>query len=117
MKDTQLYEQLLGLSAPWSVSRVELELERNRITGGGVTAGIDFGLHLARVLAGEDVAQRIQLSIEYAPAPPFQAGSPATAPAAVLDEYATRAAPKMERRQQAVATAAARLAELGRHAG
>jgi len=92
-------------------------VDRNRITGGGVTAGIDFGLHLARVLAGEDVAQRIQLSIEYAPAPPFQAGSPATAPAAVLDEYATRAAPKMERRQQAVATAAARLAELGRHAG
>ena len=32
MKDTQLYEQLLGLSKPWSVSRVELELERNRIT-------------------------------------------------------------------------------------
>src|SRR2546426_6757568 len=61
-------------------------VDRNRITGGGVTAGIDFGLHLASLLAGEEVAQRIQLSLEYAPQPPFHAGSPATAPVAVVDE-------------------------------
>jgi cyclohexyl-isocyanide hydratase len=56
----------------------------NVITGGGVTAGIDFALTLAAELAGVAVAQSIQLSIEYAPAPPFDAGRPETAPAAVL---------------------------------
>ena len=92
-------------------------VDRNRITGGGVTAGIDFGLHLAGLLAGEVVAQRIQLSLEYAPQPPFEAGTPTTASSAVLEEYRTLAAPKMERRRQAVATAAARLADLDRASG
>jgi len=50
--------------------------DRNRISGGGVTAGIDFGLALAAELASEDVAREIQLSIEYDPQPPFDAGSP-----------------------------------------
>ncbi|WNG22779.1 DJ-1/PfpI family protein [Cystobacter fuscus] len=50
------------------------------LTGGGVTAGIDFGLTLAAELAGPEVAQAIQLLLEYAPAPPFNAGSPETAP-------------------------------------
>jgi len=85
-------------------------VDRNRITGGGVTAGIDFGLYLAGQLAGENVAQRIQLSLEYAPQPPFDAGTPTTAPPAVLEEYRTLAVPKMERRRQAVEAAAARLA-------
>lgn len=53
------------------------------ITGGGVTAGIDFGLHLAARLAGAEVAQAIQLSLEYAPQPPFDAGRPETAPPAI----------------------------------
>ena len=53
-------------------------------TGGGVTAGIDFALTVAAELAGEDVAQAIQLGLEYAPAPPFDAGRPETAPAHVL---------------------------------
>lgn len=53
--------------------------DRNRISGGGVTAGIDFGLVLAAELAGEEVAKEIQLSIEYDPAPPFDAGSPESA--------------------------------------
>src|SRR5580698_3172373 len=48
-------------------------------TGGGVTAGIDFALTMVAELAGQDVAEGIQLGIEYAPAPPFDAGSPATA--------------------------------------
>jgi putative intracellular protease/amidase len=56
----------------------------NIITGGGVTAGIDFALSVAAELAGDDIAQAIQLGIEYAPAPPFNAGRPETAPAAVL---------------------------------
>lgn len=50
--------------------------DRNRFTGGGVTAGIDFGLALAAELAGEETARAIALGIEYAPAPPFEAGTP-----------------------------------------
>jgi cyclohexyl-isocyanide hydratase len=50
--------------------------DRNRLTGGGVTAGIDFGLTLVAEIAGEDVAKEIQLSLEYDPKPPFNAGSP-----------------------------------------
>jgi transcriptional regulator GlxA family with amidase domain len=51
-------------------------VDRNRMTGGGVTAGIDFGLTLAAALAGETVARTIQLQMEYAPVPPFAAGTP-----------------------------------------
>ena len=50
----------------------------NVITGGGVTAGIDFALTVLAELAGEDFAQAIQLGLEYAPAPPFNAGRPET---------------------------------------
>jgi len=50
--------------------------DRNRLTGGGVTAGIDFGLTLAAELAGEEVAKAIQLALEYDPAPPFDCGTP-----------------------------------------
>jgi transcriptional regulator GlxA family with amidase domain len=54
------------------------------ITGGGVTAGIDFALTLAAELTNPETAQLIQLSLEYAPAPPFDAGRPETAPPSVL---------------------------------
>ena len=50
--------------------------DRNRISGGGVTAGIDFGLAVAAELAGEEVAKSIQLGFEYDPQPPFDYGSP-----------------------------------------
>lgn len=50
--------------------------DRNRITGGGVTAGVDFGFVLAAEIAGETVARRIQLLIEYDPKPPFEGGTP-----------------------------------------
>lgn len=50
--------------------------DRNRITGGGVTAGVDFGFVLAAEIAGETVARRIQLLIEYDPKPPFEGGVP-----------------------------------------
>jgi cyclohexyl-isocyanide hydratase len=53
------------------------------ITGGGVTAGIDFALSVTAEIAGAEVAQRIQLSIEYDPAPPFSAGTPDCAPESV----------------------------------
>ncbi|MDQ8729963.1 DJ-1/PfpI family protein [Bradyrhizobium sp. LHD-71] len=64
--------------------------DRNRITGGGVTAGIDFGLTLAEKLSDRTTAQMIQLMLEYNPAPPFNAGSPETAPAEVLERLRTR---------------------------
>lgn len=54
-------------------------VDGNVITGGGVTAGIDFALMIAAALRGEATAQEIQLSIEYDPEPPFHAGSPRTA--------------------------------------
>lgn len=56
----------------------------NVFSGGGVTAGIDFALTLAAEMDGEAVAQGVQLSLEYAPEPPFSAGRPESAPAAVL---------------------------------
>jgi cyclohexyl-isocyanide hydratase len=51
-------------------------IDRNRATGGGVTAGIDFGLALMAEVAGEDLARAVQLAIEYAPQPPFASGTP-----------------------------------------
>lgn len=60
-------------------------VDRNRITGGGVTAGIDFGLVLTSLIAGEDAAKRVQLSLEYNPQPPFQSGSPRTAPVHIVE--------------------------------
>jgi cyclohexyl-isocyanide hydratase len=50
--------------------------DRNRVSGGGVTAGIDFALALAAELAGEEVAKMLQLAFEYDPRPPFDCGSP-----------------------------------------
>lgn len=61
------------------VSTERVVIDRNRITGSGVTAGIDFGLVVAAELCGEDTAKFIQLLLEYNPAPPFNAGSPETA--------------------------------------
>ncbi|MEM7050190.1 MAG: DJ-1/PfpI family protein [Acidobacteriota bacterium] len=58
--------------------------DRNRISGGGVTAGIDFGLVLLAELLGEDVAKMTQLALEYDPAPPFDAGTPEKAGPEIL---------------------------------
>lgn len=61
-------------------------VDRDRSTGGGVTAGLDFALTLAADLRGDLVAKSIQLGMEYAPAPPFDAGHPSTADAETLAE-------------------------------
>ncbi len=80
----------------------------NVLTGGGVTAGIDFALTLAAEIAGEDVAQTIQLYLEYAPAPPFAAGRPETAPPEILERARRIMAPYApERRSVAERVAAA----------
>jgi hypothetical protein len=54
------------------------------MTAAGVSSGIDMGLRLAQLIAGDEVAQTIQLSIEYDPQPPLDAGSPAKAPEAIV---------------------------------
>jgi len=59
-------------------------VDRNRITAGGVTAGLDFGLPVVAELAGEEAAKRAQLMIEYDPAPPFRSGHPRVAEPAVV---------------------------------
>jgi len=80
--------------------------DRNRITGGGVTAGIDFGLTLAAHLFGEEAAKRIQLIMEYNPTPPFCSGSLEQADAALVDELRNvNAARQDERRKVAVRAA------------
>jgi cyclohexyl-isocyanide hydratase len=84
-------------------------IDRNRVTGGGVTAGIDFALTLVSILIDRTAAEMIQLRLEYNPAPPFNAGAPETAPADVLARMQERIAPGQQRRRDAVARAAERL--------
>jgi cyclohexyl-isocyanide hydratase len=76
-------------------------VDRNRITGGGVTAGIDFGLRLAAELAGEQTARLIQLGLEYDPAPPFDSGHPDVADPALGAEVRRRLAPSITRTRSA----------------
>jgi cyclohexyl-isocyanide hydratase len=77
----------LNLLKLFNVDVVEerVVIDRNRITGGGVTAGIDFGLYVVAKLFNEDVAKEVQLMLEYNPAPPFNAGSPKTADEKIVD--------------------------------
>jgi cyclohexyl-isocyanide hydratase len=75
-------EQLTLMNVEVSTERVVID--RNRITGGGVTAGIDFALTIAAMLCGEDTAKFIELMLEYNPAPPFGVGSPAKADSQVV---------------------------------
>ncbi len=85
-------------------------VDRNRISGGGVTAGIDFALTLVSILIDRRTAEAIQLRLEYNPAPPFSAGSPDTAPPEVKALLEDRMAPFRQRRAEAIARAAARMA-------
>jgi cyclohexyl-isocyanide hydratase len=70
-------DQLAMLGAEVMPQRVVID--RNRVTGAGVTSGIDFGLTLLGLLCGEEVAKMTQLMMEYTPEPPFNAGTPETA--------------------------------------
>lgn len=76
------------------------------ITGGGVTAGIDFALVVIAEIAGEEVAQSIQLGLEYAPAPPFNAGSPDTAPPDVREKVMQRMQKVIQEKMPILETAA-----------
>ena len=83
--------------------------DRNRVTGGGVTAGIDFALALIARIAGEDHARAVQLGLEYDPAPPFDAGSPDKAGAALVAVYHARADRLAPERKRDLVAAAQRL--------
>ena len=84
-------------------------VDRNRVTGGGVTAGIDFALTLVSILIDRPTAEAIQLRLEYSPSPPFDSGSPDTAPPEILARLRQRNAAGQERRSAANQRAAARL--------
>ena len=75
----------------------------NLITAGGVTAGIDFGLAVVAELVGQAEAEAIQLGLEYAPAPPFSAGTPEEAPSAVLAAVKERLSPTRKAREAIIA--------------
>ena len=92
-------------------TRTRVCVDRNRVTGGGVTAGIDFALTLVSILFDRPTAEAIQLRLEYNPAPPFNSGSPDTAPPEVLAFIKERIAPGQPRRAELNARAAARLNE------
>ncbi len=81
----------------------------NLITGGGVTAGLDFAFTMVAELAGETLAQSVQLGLEYSPAPPFNAGRPETAPPEILAAVRERMDAFGQGRMEAARTAAARL--------
>ena len=83
-------------------------IDRNRITGGGVTAGIDFALFVIAQIFGASTAKSIQLAIEYAPAPPFDSGTPESADPDTLMRARAMLAPSLEERRRAVEEAARR---------
>ena len=81
-------------------------VDGNLITGGGVTAGIDFALRVVAEIAGQAAAEAIQLGVEYDPHPPFDAGSPDRAPDAVREMVLQRGAARQRDREERVGRAA-----------
>ncbi|BCL36457.1 DJ-1/PfpI family protein [Nostoc sp. MS1] len=78
------------------VSHKRVVVDSNRITGGGVTAGIDFALTIAAMLCGESTAKFLELMLEYNPAPPFGVGSPEKAPSRLVQAVLDVAKPLIE---------------------
>ena len=83
------YTGLLALVGA-TFEKARIVQDGNVVTAGGVASGIDFALHIATEIVGEETAQAIQLSIEYDPAPPFTSGHPDGAPASVTALVAPR---------------------------
>ena len=99
-------DQLAWFGAEPVAERVVFD--RNRVTGGGVTAGIDFALALTAAIRGEEHARFVQLSLEYDPAPPFDSGSPERADPETLARYhamVDRFAPGRAEKVRAIAAA------------
>jgi cyclohexyl-isocyanide hydratase len=83
--------------------------DRNRVTGGGVTAGIDFALTLAAHVSGDAVAKTLQLAFEYDPAPPFDSGSPERAEPEIVAAYQAAISSNFPAREADLKAAAHRL--------
>jgi cyclohexyl-isocyanide hydratase len=79
------------------------------VTGGGVTAGIDFALSLTAMIRGEEHAKLVQLSLEYDPQPPFRSGSPDDADQVIVDRVRELTRSSQSRRQAKVSAASAKL--------
>jgi cyclohexyl-isocyanide hydratase len=90
-------------------TKVRVCVDRNRVTGGGVTAGIDFALTLVSIMIDRETAEAIQLRLEYNPTPPFNSGSPDTAPPELVAMVNEKIAPAKQPRSEAIGRAAARL--------
>jgi cyclohexyl-isocyanide hydratase len=100
---------LLGYFGAAPVRR-RVVVDGNLVSAAGVTAGIDGALRVAALLRGDEAAERIQLDIQYAPEPPFHAGTPETAPSAVLAAVKARYAPLTRQRLETAKAVARRLA-------
>ena len=87
-------------------------IDRDRVTAAGVTSGIDGALALAELLHGRELAERIQLGMEYQPEPPTRAGSPHTAPPGLLSDMRAAGSKLYEARREACEAAAVRLSNL-----
>ena len=95
------YRDLLPLFGAVPVNQ-RVVTDRNRITGGGVTAGIDFGLTLLSILFGENLAKAIQLANEYDPHPPFDAGTPEKAGPEITQAVLAQMGPRLEKVRELV---------------
>lgn len=100
-------EQLALLGAHPVKERVVSD--RNRVTGAGVTSGIDFALNIVAEIYGDNIAKDIQLYMEYDPCPPFVCGSPRTASEVQLEDAKKKIAPFIEKRLEATLRASERL--------
>jgi len=77
-------------------------IDRNRMTGGGITAGIDFGLLLTALIGGDNTAKIVQLLLEYNPEPPFRSGLPKNAEPHILDTAMRITQPLFESRLEII---------------
>jgi cyclohexyl-isocyanide hydratase len=101
-------ELLRGFGAIPDEDRIVVD--GNLTTSGGITSGIDFGLHIAAQLVGVEQAKEIQLAMEYDPAPPFCSGSPRVAEPAILARFSEGIRERQQRRAALVREASRRLA-------
>jgi cyclohexyl-isocyanide hydratase len=102
-------EVLPSLGAEVTPGRVVQD--RNRITAGGITSGIDFGLHIAGILRGADFGRALELMLEYDPHPPYHSGTPELAPAGIRDGIRGMYAPSVKSALANAAAAKARWAK------
>ncbi|MBN3803105.1 DJ-1/PfpI family protein [Paraburkholderia sp. Ac-20336] len=93
-------------------SRNRMTIDGRMFTSGGVTAGIDMALKVVGELAGKQVAEGIQLLLEYDPEPPFDAGTPETAPVDVVERLEVASTQRKANRREAVLSACARMNQI-----